>query len=208
MYKSTWLLVACLFVLVSCAESANQGTVPVATAHPTSVPTPTATPTTIPPVPALGPVPHNCPLSHPGPHSISPNLAPVIGTSPVWATWLRDFNTFHPPPPGPLYPNSYIPPYGWLLNKVIWEVGPHYTHLVTIRGHDLFDHTPLLFQFLDNTPTADVVLDPQHPNHPVSVIGTNWAEWGSDFVAPKAGCYIVDVSWPTGHWSITFAVGA
>jgi len=204
-HKPMGLLVVYLLLLVSCTSPSNPSVVHAGTPQPTSAGV--GTPTPVPPVPTLGPTPHNCPLSHPNPHSISPNLAPVIGTSPVWATWLRDFNTFHPPPPGPLYPNSYIPPYGWLLNKVIWEVGPHYSHLVTIRGHDLFDHTPLLFQF-DDTPTADVVLDPQHPNHPVSVIGTNWAEWGSDFVAPKAGCYVVDVSWPIGHWSITFAVGA
>jgi len=62
--------------------------------------------------------------------------------------------------------------------------------------------------FNDNPPTADAVLDPQHPDHPVSVVGEGWAEWGTLFVVPKAGCYVVEVSWSTGHWSVTFAAGA
>src|SRR6266699_3144401 len=184
------VLVACLLLLASCASPANQGTVPAATAHPTSVPTPTATPTPVPPVPTLGPVPQHCPVSNSTPHMILPGLAPVIGTSPVWATW----------PPGGVIahlsqapPDIYEAPYGWAILKTIWEVGPNYTHL--------------LFQF-DDTPVADAVLDAQHPNHPRSVVGEGWAEWGSVFVVPKAGCYAVDVSWPTGHWSVTFTVGA
>ena len=51
-------------------------------------------------------------------------------------------------------------------------------------------------------------LDPQHPDHPVSVVGEGWAEWGTLFVVPKAGCYVVEVSWAAGHWSVTFAAGA
>ena len=58
------------------------------------------------------------------------------------------------------------------------------------------------------SPTADAELDPQHPDHPVSVVGEGWAEWGTLFVVPKAGCYVVEVSWAAGHWSVTFAAGA
>lgn len=204
-YKPTFLLVALLLLLTSCTSPGKQGTVPAATQLPTSVPTPTATPTPIPPTPTVGPVPHNCPVSHPVPQSISPNLAPAIGSSPVWATWAPGPSIFHLTP----LPNSntYIPSYGWAITKAIWEVGPNYTHPVTVRGHDLFNHTPLLIQ-IDDTPTASAVLDPQHPNHPVSVIGTDWAEWGSYIVVPKAGCYVMEVSWPTGRWTITLAFGA
>jgi hypothetical protein len=109
-----------------------------------------------------------------------PGLGPVIGASPVWADW---------PPGGPVIahlshapPGVYEAPYAWAILKTIWEVGPNYTHPVTVRGHDLFDHhTPLLIQFTDAPPTANAELDPQHPDHPVSVVGVGWAERGDPF---------------------------
>jgi hypothetical protein len=201
------MLLLCNFLLVACAATPPPKAAPSASTAllmPTPTPTPCVpTPTLIPPL--LGPVPQNCPVSNPTPHMSLPGLGPVIGASPVWADW----------PGGPVIAHlsptksessTYLAPYGWAMLKTIWEVGPNYTHPVTVRGHDLFDHTPLLFQF-DDTPVADAVLDAQHPNHPWSVIGEGWAEWGSDFVVPKAGCYVVDVSWPAGHWSVTFAAG-
>ena len=200
------LITVITMLLASCASPGKQGTVAAATLQPTRVPTPTATPTPVPPVPTLGPIPQHCPVSNSTPHMILQGLAPVIGASPVWATWPPGPSILKGQPDPTL--NTYEPPYGWAMLKTIWEVGPNYTHPVTVQGHDLFDHTPLLFQFLDYTPTADGVLDPQHPDHPRSVVGEEWAEWGSVFVIPKAGCYVVDVSWPTGHWSVTFAVGA
>jgi len=201
--RSAVLLIG-IILLVGCAATPLP---PTAQATSTALSLPTPTPYVPPPTPippSLGPVPQHCPVSNPTPHMSLTGLGPVIGASPVWADW----------PPGGVIahlsqadPDTYEPPYGWAILKTIWEVGPNYTHPVTVRGHDLFDHTPLLFQF-DDTPVADVVLDAQHPNHPRSVVGEGWAEWGSDFVVPKAGCYVVEVSWPTGHWSVTFAAGA
>ncbi len=198
------LITVITMLLASCASPGKQGTVAAATLQPTRVPTPTATPTPVPPVPPLGPVPQHCPVSNPTPHMSLPGLGPVIGASPVWADWTPGGVIAHL---SQADPDTYEPPYGWAMLKTIWEVGPNYTHAVTVRGHDLFDHTPLLFQF-DDTPVADAVLDAQHPNHPWSVVGVGWTEWGSDFVVPKAGCYVVDVSWSAGHWSVTFAAGA
>jgi hypothetical protein len=129
-------------------------------------------------------------------------LAPVIGVAPVWATVPPGPMVYHVGPPLPCFPS-----FGWPVVKIIWEVGPNYSSIVTVRGHEITDHTPLFFQFADPTPTADPELDPHHPDQPRSVIGDGWAEWGSNFVVPKAGCYVMDVSWPTGHWDITFAVG-
>lgn len=203
-----------IFVICTgCAASGTQEAHPGGTMSPAAVGSVTrtpiiATPTPV-PTPRPGPLPQHCPVSNPVRHTISPHLSSVIGTSPVWAAWVPGPNSFHlTPPANSRYPSTYEPPYGWYLTKVAWEVGPDYHQLVTIRGYELSDHTPLLFQFLNTTPTADAVLDPQHPDHPVSVIGTNWAEWGSDIIVPKAGCYVMEVSWPTGHWSLTFAVGA
>jgi hypothetical protein len=203
-HKSIWLLVTCLLILASCATSGNQSAVHTGTQQPTGAAT--TTPTPVPAAPMLGPVPRNCPISTPAYQNISPNLSQVIGTSPVWAAWPPGPNIFHGQPLDP-HSNTYEPPYGWEMTKVVWEVGPNYTHSVTVRGYEISDHTPLLIQFLNNTPTLNGVLDPEHPDHPVSVIGTNWAEWGSYIVVPKAGCYVMEVSWPTGHWSVTFAFG-
>ncbi len=193
-----------LLLLAACTSPASPGTAHVGVTPPTSaatvIPTPGST------EPKLGAVPQRCPVSNPIPHMRLPGLGPVIGTSPVWADW---------PPGGPVIahlsqasPDTYQAPYGWALLKTIWEVGPNYTHPVTVRGYELVDHTPLFIQITNTSPTADAELDPQHPDHPVSVVGVGWAEWGTLFVVPKAGCYVVEVSWSTGHWSVTFAAGA
>lgn len=204
-YKPTWVLVAFFLLLASCASPGNPGTVQTGTQQPTRAVT--VTPTPVPAEPTVSPIPRNCPISNPTFHMIAPNF-PLIGASPVWATWPRGPSIFHLQPANSNYSSTYTPPYGWEMTKVVWEVGPNYTHPIMVRGHDLFDHTPLLIQFLEDTPTTDGVLDPQNPDHPVSVIGGGWAEWGSYLVVPKAGCYSLEVSWPAGHWAITFAVGA
>lgn len=205
------LIAAVLFALAmtSCTLPGNQGTGKARSA-PTTTPTPVL-PTPTPTLALPGPIPTNCPLSvtHPRP-VFAQQLAPVIGASPVWATWPTGPSRFHLVFASPPFPqnSNYDPRYGWQIVKMIWEVGPNYTHLITVQGHDLFDHTPLLFQFGGDTPTANAVLDSQHPSHPFSVVGDNWAEWGSVLVVPKAGCYSVQVSWPTGQWAVTFAAGA
>lgn len=207
MYKPVLFCVALLFLLSACASSNNPNTAPVATSSATrAVSIATAMPTPTQPVPTVGPVPRNCPVSTPMFHTSSA-LAPVIGASPVWATWPRDLGPFHLVSPSDSF-STYEAPYGWAATKMIWEVGPHYTHPVTIRGYDLNDHTPLLFQLSDDTPTASAVLEPGHPDHPYAAYGEDWEEWGSYLVVPKAGCYVMVVSWPTNHWSVTFAAGA
>lgn len=198
------ILIGLWLLLAGCTFSASPSTSTASAPSPTSGVT--VIPTLSPTEPSLDPVPQNCPVSNPTPHMNLPGLGPVIGASPVWADW---------PPGGPVIahlshaPDVYEAPYGWAILKTIWEVGPNYTYRVTVRGYDLFDrHTPLLIQLTDNPPIANAILDPQHPDHPVSVVGGGWAEWGTLFVVPKAGCYVVEASWPTGHWTVTFAAGA
>ena len=167
----------------------------------------TATPT-LPSIPTPGPLPHDCPVTPPPRQTISDMLAPVTGSSPVWATWAPGPSVFEVLPSTSPNPSVYIAPFGWPITKVIWEVEPNYTHAVTLRGHEVTDNTPLEFQLGGNTPTTQAMLDPEHPGHPKSVIGPGWAEWGSYIIVPKSGCYTMDVSWPTGHWDVTFAAGA
>ena len=157
-------------------------------------PTPTPTP------PPLGPVPQDCPpgsLLHPPLNG----FGPVLGGGKVWFDGIGgphaviQFTGI----------DDYTSPYGH-TRKLVWEVGPPPVGLVRIRGENLRTHQPLWFQF-DDTPTTDAVLDPQHPNHPVSVVDISWAEWGSYLFIPAAGCYTLSASWPGGQWRIFFAAG-
>src|SRR5260221_10032343 len=154
--RKAWLVIA-LLVLTGCAPASQVHLSPTPTVKPLATSTATATATP----PPLGPVPKTCPVTTAHPQAVFSELAPVLGTAPVWATW----------PPGPsVYrgtPNLYEAPYGWAMTKVVWEVGPRYSYAISVHGEDIFDHTPLLLQFLNDTPTADAVLDPQHPDHPV-----------------------------------------
>ncbi len=165
-----------------------------------SVPSPApATPTPTPP--PLGPVPQNCP---PGSilHPPLNGFGPVLGGGKVWFDGIDG-------------PHAVIHftgeegtfPYGW-TRKLVWEVGPPPVGLVTIRGESLRTHQPLWFQLNDQDPiVTSLVLDPQHSNHPVSVVDLNWAEWGSYLFVPAAGCYTLSASWPGGQWRIFFAAG-
>ena len=102
--------------------------------------------------------------------------------------------------------------FGWTW-KIIWEVGPSYKGLVALRGVNLQNGTPLWFQFLTDDPTITPLLDPRHPNHPVSKVGEDWVEWGSYVYLPATGCYASEASWPSqanwpsGSWRVTFAAG-
>lgn len=204
---SIWFLLAFLIVLASCTSTARQSTGPGSTKPSKQVPTATSTPISV--IPTVGPVPRTCPISHPTRHVISSQISPVIGKTPVWATWVPGPSVYRE---GPITsstpPTNYDPAHGWDITKVVWEVGPNYMQTITIRGYDLFNHAAVLIQLGGADPTAQVVLDPPHPDHPVSVFGAGWAEWGSYLVVPKAGCYSLEVSWPTGRWAVTFAFGA
>jgi hypothetical protein len=193
-----------LIMLVGCASAphplgtgANQPMVSVATATSASTP----------PIPTPGPLPRDCPMSTPAHSTIASNFE-AIGASPVWAAWPPGPSIFELFPSTSPHPSVYLPPYGWEMTKVVWAVGPNYPDLAMVRGYDIFDRTPLLIQFGDDSPTAAAMLDPQHPGHPRSVVGPDWAEWGSYIIVPKAGCYTMEVSWPAGHWEVTFAAGA
>src|SRR5215472_13954921 len=206
-HQSSWMLVAFLLVLIGCTSSNTHHVAPVSTKAVTNGPT--AISTSIAAIPSVAPVPRTCPVSNPARHVISSQISPVIGSTPVWATWIPGPSVYKEGPvPSLNPPTNYDPAHGWEITKVIWEVGPNYMHPITIRGYELFNHTPVLIQLGGDDPSAHAVLDPQHPDHPVSVLEDGWTEWGSYLVMPKAGCYLLEVSWPTGHWAVIFAFGA
>jgi len=195
-------IVVLLAVLVSCTQTPQSSTTPTPTisTKPTSTPTLVSIPTTPTPTTSpLGPIPRDC-SPGPTPRSSLPGIGPVIGGSKVWAS---GFDGSHADIPIPSY-DTYTQ-HGWTW-KIVWEVGPDYTQLVTIRGVNLRTGTPLWFQVTGN-PTTVAVLDPKHPDHPGSAVGIDWAEWGSYVFIPQAGCYYLQASWPGGSWRINFAAG-
>jgi hypothetical protein len=204
-HQSRLILVAFLLVLTGCTSSKTQNVAPVSTRPVTNGPT--ATSTSIAAIPTVGSVPRTCPISNPTHHLIGGMS--FIGTAPVWATWIPGPSVYREGPVSSSNPpTNYDPAHGWEITKVVWEVGPNSTQSVMIHGQERSNHTPVLIQFGNDDPTSQAVLDPQHPDHPLSVLGDGWAEWGSYIIVPKAGCYSLEASWPTGHWTVTFAFGA
>lgn len=171
-----------------------------ASARPSSTEIPTPTPITA-SAANVGPAPTDCPLDPPlRPQKLSDNIVPLVGTSPVWATGGGGG-------PGHLAGDTWSPDGGWPV-KIVWEVGPNYNRPVMLRAGNLRDGTLLKWHMSpDNHLTTAPVLDPQHPGHPVSVIGPAWNEWGSEILIPAAGCYYVEAIWPEGQWRQTFAIG-
>jgi hypothetical protein len=202
-------MLALVAFIAACAQPSlpqTSATPTVDNAHLTAFarPYPTYTSTPTPMVASaanVGPAPHDCPLGPPLPvRRISPAIVPLGGTSPVWATVGGNG-------PGHLAGDLYDPDGGWPV-KIVWEVGPNYQHPVMLRAGNLRDGTLLKWKMSpDDHVTMAPVLDPQHPGHPVSVIGPNWNEWGSSVLIPAAGCYYLEARWPQGQWRETFAIG-
>jgi hypothetical protein len=203
------MFVGLLLLLVSCTQVSQPTTSATPTVDSTHLTAfarsyPTATPTHTPMVASAAnvePAPQDCPLGPPLPvQRISPAIAPLGGISPVWAT-VGGNGTGH------LAGDLYDADGGWPV-KIVWEVGPNYHGIVTLRAGNLRTGTLLKWKlFPDDQVTMSPVLDPQHPGHPVSVIGPNWNEWGSAVLIPAAGCYYLEARWPQGQWRDTFAFG-
>jgi hypothetical protein len=197
-FPSLAVILGFFFLVEACSQIPPTPLVstPTVVVHDTSTLSPTPLP------PPLGAVPSNC---TPGPtlRPIFAGLGPGIGQAPLWAFG------FGGPRPVLLIPHSvdeYIAPYGWIW-KIIWEVGPHFSAKITLRGENVRTGIPIGFQFLDGPIVASAVLDPQHPDHPVPVAGEGYAEWGSSIFIPVAGCYQIEAIWPGGQWSFPFAAG-
>ena len=195
------LIILCLvFVLVSCTQASHSQITRTATVPPSrSTATPIPTPITLPsPIdttpPPVGAAPKNCPPSQPE-QTLSPNLAPVVGKAPVWATL---------PALIPLH-DGYTQ-YGWLW-KIIWEVGPKFTRIITLHGTNLSTGTSLLFQIDQDPLTTSPLLNPSYPGHLHAAFGEDWVEWGSYVFLPGPGCYSMEARWPGGSWLLYFAAG-
>jgi len=188
------MLAGLILVTVACTQA-------TATPPPTNSTRPVVSATLVPAT--VGPVPRTCP---PGPtlNNVNPSLfGPGVGGSPVWAVGFDGPHaTAHlqgiAQNPGTVW-------YGWDY-KILWSVGPNYTHPVVLRGGSLNDGTPLWFQIGDQSLTTAPVLDPVHPG---TITGSDagWAEFPSYLLIPKAGCFYLEAHWPGGSWRFTFAAG-
>lgn len=201
-------LIGLMLVIAACtqAPSPQTSTTPTvdgarltASARPSSTEISTPTPITASGA-NVGAGPTDCPLGPLlRPQKISDKIVPLIGTPPVWATVGGSG-------PGHLAGDIWDLDGGWPV-KIVWEVGPNYNRPVILLAGNLRDGTFLQWHFPEHQLTTAPVLDPQHPGHPVSVIGPQWNEWGSEILIPAAGCYYVEAIWPEGQWRDTFAIG-
>ena len=200
-FLSQTIVLGLLFVTAACSQTAPAPR--VSTSSTVIRPTPTLFPTLVPtatPLP-LGAAPSNC---TPGPtvRPIFPQLGPGIGTAPLFVFGVEGGSRPLLIPPY----DTYVSPYGWTW-KIIWEVGPHFSSKITLRGKNVHTGAPIWFQLLDEPIVSSAVLDPQSPDHPVPAAGAGYEEWGSYIFIPAAGCYQIEATWPGGQWGFPFAAG-
>lgn len=195
------LLLCVLLALASCSS----GKVPV-TPKPTLIPT-IAFPSPAPTV--FGSAPHNCPKTNPLPDTkVFPAgwggylvNATLYGKAPVWSDFQPDMQV------GPV-PDFYNP---WPGTKVLWEVGPNMTQIVTVQVTNTTTGKAAWWDVGEGSPPPS---SPEHPlvldatpgmggNHASPELG--WQEWGTWLYILEPGCYSMDVSWPGGHWRLLFS---
>jgi len=169
-------------------------------------PTPTASPaatTTLSRI--VEPPPTTCPRG-PNPQPVSPDFAPGLGQSPVWAV---GFSSGASGPILLLQGESTVGDHGY-YRKVLWVIQHGYAQPVTLSGSDSDRGDPLWFQIGDKAPTTAPKLDPMQPGaYPYNPANPDqvFPEYPSYLLIPHAGCYVLEASWPEGHWRIPFAAG-
>lgn len=203
------ILLTLLMLTVSCSQpSLPQMSLTPTVVHssltplPTLAPTPTFSFSQTSTNPPLGAIPRDCPQGPP-PQPLISNQGSAVGGSEVWAV---GFAGPHAAIHIPFTYDTYTQ-HGWSW-KLIWEMGPSHTSPATISGRNLRTGSPLWFQISDPyAPVVSLVLDPRYPDHPGSVVGPDWKEWGSYIFIPTADCYSLQATWPGGHWQVNFAAG-
>jgi hypothetical protein len=151
------------------------------------------------------PPPTSCPAG-PNPQTVSPDFGPGLGQAPVWAV------TFSSGAHGAILliqSEVTLGEHGY-YEKVLWVIQPGYGHIVHLSGSELTTSSSLWFQIGDLAPTTAPALDPSHPRaYPVNPANPDqvFAYYPSYLLIPHAGCYVLEASWPEGHWRIPFAAG-
>ncbi len=214
-HYGTWLALAwtALIALSGCATPAVGGATPTPSVRPTALATPILPPTPL--GSALGPPPTDC-QTLPPPQTFTMTsgfgggfVDPVFfqGGPPAWTLGFAS----------PLHAGDFGGPDNpYPAFKVMWVVGPDFTGIVTLEGHDLRTNAPLWFQIYPSNYSPDnpsvyttrAALDPQSPNRGTTTNSKgHWSIWGIGLIPLAAGCYELDVSSSGGTWHTVFAAG-
>jgi hypothetical protein len=184
------LLSALLILAVACSSPPPSGSSVSETPAPTTDPAADKMPTTC--QPAISPT-RNFP---PYENSRYPN---ALGEGGVWAIGFG----FPTARIATQYQSKHGPG-----GKVVWFVNTEQVKgIVRVTGANLQTGKPLVFEPTGGEASTEMTLDPLHPNHPISVAGPNWSEWGSAVYYPTAGCYRLTASWQEKSWSYIVATG-
>jgi hypothetical protein len=194
-----WWAIGLSLLLALCIMVAQLETASPARMVPPATP---SAPLRVDPLPAvLGAPPPYC-LTAPTPRRVLPGISPVIGSAPFWVTGFDGPRaTLHISTVDPVLATRY----GWVTD-VRWEVGPSFTGTLLVRGKNLGTGAPLWFRIPNQAATTLLLLDTR-ASHGASSLGSTWAEWLGEVYIRASGCYLLDVTWPGGHWQATFAAG-
>jgi hypothetical protein len=194
----------------STANTAPHSTGPLVERPDDPTPTPTPTPPLTPVAGLLDAPPTQCPLSPPldvlnfSQFGGFVGSVQFVGHAPVWIPqpYLGRGTT---PITIDFEQNGYTP---FPHTKIVWEVGPDYTHPVSVQLLDLRTGAPAWW-VLDATHYMQTfVLDPAATSvHDHGSPELGWHEWGSGVYIGEAGCYALDVTWPGGSWRTIIAAG-
>lgn len=208
------MILLMLLLLTSCSSppspAARQATitwpeVPTATPAPTTSMTPGVGPTPV--ALLLAPAPTDCPITAPPQTTMMYSGGiELVGASPAWIRRAYYPTILH------LNQQGYT---AWPGTKILWEIGPNYTQAVTVQVSNLQTGTLAWWgQGGDRPPGAGhtLILAPNHPNGSApsndhGILPGGWHEWGTYVYLLEAGCYAIQVSWPSGHWRGVFAAG-
>jgi hypothetical protein len=126
------------------------------------------------------------------PQTISPDFAPAIGRSPVWAIGF-----------GGLKATAEDG------QKVLWAIDGRFSDPVTVSGWRVRGHTPLQIQLVGSQHTTSAILDPHHPlaSQPYHRGWPKpWAYFPSNIFATQTGCWVLRARWPGGSWRVRFRI--
>lgn len=130
------------------------------------------------------------------------NVGKLIG---AWPLYIGIGNGVLPMPTSHYYTDDRLP--GWWRNKVGWLVKDSYQGMIHLRGGNVDDGSPMVFEFNGNEPVLEAVLNPAHPGGFIDGM-VGWAFFPSAVWVSKAGCYRLQVEWDGGRWEQVIAVGA